>query len=247
MICCATSPEGRKQIMLVPDDQLAQMGHQAFADIKQKTRISNDSKTKAYVQCVAQSILHVADPGNNNWEIVVFEDPQVNAFALPGRKIGVYTGILKVTKNADQLAAVLGHEVGHVLAKHGAERVSALMIEQGGLAALQAIIEAKQVPHQDLLMGALGLGVQVGIGLPHSRTQEAEADIIGLRLMAKAGFEPQQAIELWKNMGRNDAKSPPEFLSDHPAHSSRISNLQKHLPEVLPLTQSVSHRPSCSL
>lgn len=245
LLACATSPEGRSQLLLIPDEQMAQLGEQGFSELKQKMTIERDVKTNAYVQCVARAILSVADPDNSDWEIVVFKESSANAFALPGRRIGVHTGLLVVAKTPGQLAAVLGHEVGHVLAKHSAERASTAMLSQGGLAALSVALANNEAPKNQMLMAALSMGMQLGVALPHSRTQETEADLIGLRLMSKAGFNPAESVNLWRNMLRAAGGAPPEWLSTHPASERRIETLQAHLPEVTPVFNTTSNRPNC--
>ncbi len=149
----------------------------------------------------------------------MFKDESPNAFALPGGKMGVYTGMLEVAENQDQLAAVLGHEVGHVLAQHANERMSQQQVTSIGLAV------AAGTGLDSASMQALGLGAQIGILLPYSRTHESEADIIGLDLMAKAGFDPRESVQLWKNMQKAGGGTPPEFLSTHPSSGTRIDNL----------------------
>ncbi len=222
---CSTSPEGRKQIHLLPDSQMDQMGAQSFTELKQKTPLSRDPKKIAFVKCVTGLILkQIQNVDTGQWEIQVFESPEINAFALPGRKIGVYTGILEVTETGGQLAAVIGHEVGHVIANHGNERVSTALVTQLGLAGVNAALNQKNENH-GTLMAALGLGAQFGILMPHSRTQESEADMIGLNLMARAGFEPSESVRLWQNMSRKSGGSPPEWLSTHPSNDTRIKQL----------------------
>lgn len=247
---CSTSPLGRRQLLVVPDGQMNSMGAQAFEDLKAKTPIEKNSGPNAYVRCITGPITEAAQGQTSvkEWEVVVFQDDTANAFALPGGKIGVHTGILKVATNDAQLAAVLGHEVGHVIAKHGAERVSDQLAAQGGLSALGALMGEGKT--SNTLMGLLGLGAQVGILLPFSRTQESEADLIGLDLMARAGFDPRQSVELWHNMGKASGGAPPEFLSTHPGHETRISNLQSHLAEAMPKyeqAQAAGRAPHCQL
>lgn len=244
LVACATSPEGRRQLMLLPDSQMDQMGVQAFEEMKQKDKISTNAADNAFVKCVANAITGALDE-KRNWEVVVFDDPNVNAFALPGGKIGVLSGILKVTANADQLGAVLGHEVGHVIARHGAERASAQLLEQGGLSVLGSVLASPGTPKYQLLMAGLGLGTQYGIAMPHSRTQETEADRMGLQLMARAGFDPQQAVELWKNMDKASGGSPPEWLSDHPSNANRIADLQAHMAEALEIARATPRKANC--
>lgn len=244
---CATSPRGRKQLILLPDEQMSAMGVQAFSELKQKTPIERNPAVNAYVQCVAKPLSALVPASGAGWEIVVFNEPEtVNAFALPGGKIGVYTGLLKVAKNSSQLAAVIGHEIGHVIAKHGNERVSEAFAAEGGLAIISAIAQNRG-PKYGLLVSALGLGAQFGILLPHSRTQESEADLVGLELMAKAGFDPHEAVGLWQNMSASGGGQPPEFLSTHPSHASRIGNIQRTIPEVIGYYNSQSNRPNCQM
>lgn len=242
---CATSPEGRSQLMLVGDDQMNQMGVQAFTEMKSKTPIDRDPTDNAYVKCIANAITD-ALPEKQTWEVVVFDDKEVNAFALPGGKIGVLSGILKVTQTPDQLAAVLGHEVGHVLARHGAERASHGVAEQVGLAGVGAILggDPNSMKYKLLMASATGLA-QYGVVLPFSRKQEAEADDIGLKLMARAGFDPRQAVALWQNMDKMAGAAPPEILSDHPSNANRIADLQSRMGEAMQIYQSSGRRPNC--
>lgn len=242
---CQTSPTGRKQLALMPDGQMEEMGKQAFAEMKQEQPVSSDAATNRYVQCVAKSITD-ALPEKREWEVVVFQDDSANAFALPGGKIGVHTGLLKVAKNQDQLATVIGHEVAHVLADHSKERVSEQMAAQGGLSVVGAALGNKEDPRHNILMGALGLGAQFGVLLPHSRDQESEADIIGLDYMARAGFDPHQSIPLWQNMGAAGGGQPPEFMSTHPSHGTRIQHLGEKIPSADNLRKQSGKNPRCS-
>lgn len=232
---CSTSPLGRKQLMIVGESQMDQMGLQSFEQLKRDTPIESSAALNAYVKCIVTPITRIASDraGVSQWEVVVFKSNDVNAFALPGGKIGVYTGILPVTKTAAQLAAVLGHEVGHVIAKHGAERVSEGMLAQGLTTA--AGIGFKDKAYQPLILAGLGVGAQYGYLLPHSRTQESEADLIGVYLMAEAGFDPRESVELWKNMAAAaGGKAPSEWMSTHPSNETRISGLQGAIPAALP-------------
>ncbi len=241
---CATSPEGRSQLMFLPDSQMDQMGVQAFTQMKQKQTIDRNPSDNAYVSCVANAITD-ALPEKRQWEVVVFQDDQVNAFALPGGKIGVLSGLLKVATTPDQLSAVIGHEIGHVLAKHGNERASEQLLEQGGLGILGSVLASPDSPKYQLIMAGLGVGAQYGIAMPHSRTQESEADAIGLDLMAKAGFNPQQAVDLWHNMDKAGGGGSPEWLSDHPANSRRIDDLQARMPNALATYRTSGRHPNC--
>jgi predicted Zn-dependent protease len=242
---CATSPTGRSQLMFMPESEMTQMGLQAFTNIKKETPVDRNATTNAYVQCVGQAITR--EVGKGSWEIVVFEDKDANAFALPGNKIGVNTGLLKVAENQDQLATVLGHEVAHVLSHHANERVSQQFAVEQGVALAGALASPHSATGQSL-MGLLGVGAQYGILMPYSRIQESEADQLGLDLMARAGFNPRESINLWKNMTRAGGSKPPEFLSTHPSDSSRITNLNAHMPVALRLQQraiQLGKRPSC--
>ena len=232
---CATSPMGRSQLMLNSDSQMSQMGSQSFEELKKKTPIETDPKMNEYVKCVASHITNAAREKLqvDQWEIVVFKDQSANAFALPGGKIGVHTGILSVAKTDAQLAAVLGHEVGHVIAKHGNERVSQ---GEGTQLALQVADWASgnlSPLKKEALMASLGLGAQYGILLPFSRAQESEADLIGLDLMAEAGFDPRQSVELWKNMSQAGGNKPAQWMSTHPSDETRMGALQDQIPNAM--------------
>ena len=228
---CATSPLGHSQLLLFSPEQVAQMGEMAFQEAKQRSPITQNTALRRYVTCVAGAIIDTLDsPGS--WEVQVFADDTVNAFALPGGKVGIYTGLLRVTANEHQLAAVIGHEIAHVLANHSNARLSTTYATQMGLSAL-SILSGAASPEKQQLLALLGLGAQVGILLPYSRDQESEADLIGLELMARAGFDPRESIGLWQNMGRAGGPKPPEFLSTHPSGETRINSLQQHIPKAL--------------
>lgn len=249
LAACATSPTGRKQFILVSDGEMNQMGYQAFNEMKTKTPIEYNSKINAYVKCVAQTITQEAQDqtGVKNWEVIVFRDPSANAFALPGGKIGVHTGILSIASSADQLAAILGHEVGHVISRHGAERVSQSTATQSGLSLADAMLDTQNT-NRNLILAGLGVGAQLGVILPFSRKHESEADEIGLYLMANAGFNPEESIELWRNMAKAGSSSTPEFMSTHPTNSTRISKLQSNMPKAKSLfkkAQSAGKYPNC--
>ncbi len=231
LLSCATSPTGRSQLLLISDSEMEQMGAQSFTTLKKDMPIERDSKINAYVRCIATAITDVV---GGDWEVVVFKEPSANAFALPGRKIGVHTGLLAVATNQHQLAAVLGHEVAHVLAEHGNERVSQKTAVNQLLSVSQSILNP-QSELGKIGIGALGLGAQYGILMPFSRSHESEADIYGLDLMAKAGFDPRESVTLWINMGKAGGQAPPEFMSTHPSHETRITDLQKQMPTALKL------------
>lgn len=250
---CATSMTGQKQLLLFPEAQMASMGATAFTDMRSKTPRATNTTQVTYVRCVANAITQVVPPEQmravsvSSWEVEVFEDKTANAFALPGGKIGVHTGLLPVAQTPGQLAAVLGHEVGHVLDRHSNARVSQSTLAQTGMQVGSVLLGA-MTPQKQALMGALGLGLQYGVLMPYGRGQESAADEIGLVLMAKAGFDPHESVRLWENMARAGGPAPPEFMSTHPSSTTRISRLQSKIPEVMPLYQqaiSAGRKPNC--
>ncbi|MDN5864470.1 MAG: M48 family metallopeptidase, partial [Gammaproteobacteria bacterium] len=204
---CAATPT------LYSHQQMVQLGAQAYSRIKQQTPASHNAALNSYVQCVVSHL--AAQTPRKDWDVTVFKSEEANAFALPGGKIGIYTGILKYANTQAELAAVVGHEMGHVLANHINERMSRATITQLGLQAVGAAIGGSGSEHQTV-MALLGVGAKVGLMLPFSREQESQADLIGLRLMAKAGFDPRAAIQLWKDMSQAGGGRPPEFLSTPP-------------------------------
>lgn len=247
LAACSSSPTGRNQLLLFSDQDMSTLGAQSFEQMKKQQKVSTDKRTNEYVQCVAKSVTQYVpkQAGFSEWEVVVFESDQVNAFALPGGKIGVYTGLLKVAKNQDQLATVIGHEIAHVLADHSNERLSQSQLANTGLQITSVALGASEyAQYRQATMAALGLGVQYGVLLPYGRTQESEADIVGLELMAKAGFNPNESISLWKNMAAASGGSqPPELLSTHPSHSTRIQDLNA---KIRALPSSGAEKPNCS-
>ncbi|MEQ6916476.1 M48 family metallopeptidase [Halomonas aquatica] len=234
---CDKTPTGRSQLALVPDGLMAEMGVDAFAQMRRQQPIEGDAAVNRLVHCVARSVVDAAevrypDAGMpETWEVVVFDDPSPNAFALPGGRIGVHKGLLRVAETPAQLAAVIGHEVGHVLADHGNERFT----QQLGIKAVLLVVGlfSEGEMAREPMMQALGIGARLGIALPFSRAHEQEADQMGLAIMAKAGFDPRQSVALWRNMAEAGGSQPPEFLSTHPAHGSRIEALQGHMEDAL--------------
>jgi predicted Zn-dependent protease len=246
---CSTSPTGRSQLAFMSDRDMREMGQQAFSQIKAQTPLSRDGQAIGVVRCVSEAITSrlPADQRGAGWEILVFDDNAVNAFALPGNKIGVYEGIFRAARNQNQLAAVIGHEVAHVIAEHANERVSTTYATQMGVNVAQAAAGGSGT-YSGQLMGLLGAGATVGVILPFNRKQESEADIVGLDLMARAGFDPAQSIPLWENMARIGQEKPPEFLSTHPSDETRMAGLRKKLPEAETLyreAQEKGFQPSC--
>jgi predicted Zn-dependent protease len=242
---CMTAPEtGRSQLSLVPESQVEQESKAAFAQMKKQTPISKDAKQNQMVKDVAMRIVAAARnsqggsdlPPPNKWEFVVFKDDKtINAFAMPGGKVGVYSGMFKVAKTNDALAIVLGHEIAHVAAKHGDERISQAEAAQvaGQLGAILLGQSDMSPAAQQTIMQAYGAGAEYGVLLPFSRTQESEADHIGLLYSARAGFDPRAAIPFWQDMSRLGGATPPVFLSDHPSNETRISDLQAEMPTAM--------------
>ena len=228
---CATttSPTGRTQrVGAVSQEQLNQLGAEAFAQAKAQTPQSTSSQQTAYVRCVVNAVVReLPATAQGGWEVALFADNSPNAFALPGGKVGVHTGIFTVAKNQDQLAAVIAHEIGHVISRHHDERITRQMGAQTGLGILGALIGSRYGQGAANTVGQVGGAAAQGlILLPNNRTQETEADIVGQQLMARAGFDPRQAVNLWQNMISASASRAPEFLSTHPDPRSRLSELE---------------------
>lgn len=229
---CATVPyTNRKQFNLISEGEEDQMGAQAYTEIKSKSLISKDASTNAMVTRVGERIAKVADRPDFKWEFVVIDDPKTpNAFCLPGGRVAVYTGILPITKDEAGLAVVMSHEVAHALARHGAERMSQQMAVGLG----QQVAVGAGLIKTEAGMQVFQMAYGVGVGLPHSRKQESEADRIGLILMAKAGYDPNNAIPFWQRMkAAASGQKPPEFLSTHPSDDTRIEQIRRELPEAL--------------
>ena len=232
---CATAPvTQRSQLILVSSAYEAQLGAQAFEAVGKKGKRSHDPALIAVVERIGRRIA-AASGIQAEWEFAVFEDDkQVNAFALPGGKVGVYTGLLPVAETEAGLAAVLAHEVGHVIARHGGERLSQGLLLQLGAAAIQIGMGGNDPVVTRGVLQAYGLGATVGVLLPWGRTQESEADRIGLDLMAKAGYDPHAALGLWERMQKKEGRQrAPEFLSTHPGPGQRAESIRGWLPEAL--------------
>ena len=242
LAACAYNEElGRNQLLFgASPQQMAQAASGAWNDIKRQQRVSNDPRYTSRLNRVAPKIIRAAGGNPAEWEYLVFASDDLNAFALPGGKIGIYTGIMDIMENDAQLAAVVGHEVGHVNYRHAAERSSQGMLAQLGLAAgtiagasqcsgSQSAAERQSCEQRaGMMVQAFGLGAVYGAILPYSRTHELEADSGGLRYMVQAGYNPCEAMDFWRNMANASAGQarPPEFLSTHPASDTRIDNLR---------------------
>jgi predicted Zn-dependent protease len=232
---CASAPyTNRWQVMMVSQSQETALGADAYHQVLSKAKVDHDPQINAIVRDVGERIARVADRPDYKWEFTVIDAPDtVNAFALPGGKVAVYTGLLPVAQDSAGLAAVLGHEIAHAIARHGAERMSQAMGAEAVGTVLAVGLGGSNPQTANAVMQLYGLGAQVGVLLPWSRTQESEADHIGLILMAKAGYDPQAALALWQRMEKIEGKGsqPPEFLSTHPGYGSRQHDIQSWLPE----------------
>ena len=251
---CATttSPTGRTQYVgAVSEAQLNELGARSFAELKAEKPQTRDTRQTAYVRCIVNSLVAVlpAQARTTGWESAVFADDSANAFALPGGKVGVYTGLFNVARNQDQLAAVIAHEMGHVLAKHHDERITRQAGAQGVLQLLGSLLGSRygQGAASAAVQGG-GILAQTGFLLPGSRAQETEADVIGQQLMAKAGFDPRAAVNLWQNMIAAGGNRPPEWISTHPDPNARIAEMRTRATGLLPAyerARAAGHRPNC--
>jgi predicted Zn-dependent protease len=232
---CATVPyTERKQIMMVSESEEAELGAAIFKEVKQGSKVSSDARMQAMVSEVGRRIAAAADRPEYKWEFTVIEDKSVNAFALPGGKVAFHTGIMPVCQDESGIAAVMGHEVAHVLARHGSERMSQQQALSVGGAALMAAFSGSAPLVREGVLQAYGLGAQVGVMLPYSRSHELEADKIGMILMAKAGYDPRQSVSFWERMlAKKNGSSTPQFLSTHPNDQKRVEELKSFLPVAL--------------
>ncbi|MGH8016997.1 MAG: M48 family metallopeptidase [Opitutaceae bacterium] len=235
---CYTVPEtGRRSLNLISPSQELQMGAMAFREIKQTEKVSTDADMNQTVNRVGQRIAKVVgdDLPDAEWEFVVFEDEDPNAFALPGGKVGVHTGLFKVAETDDELAVVMGHEIAHVTARHGAERVSQGLLLTAGGVALDVALRDEDSGTRNLALAAYGVGSTVGVMLPYSRLNESEADEIGMIYAARAGYDPRAAVDFWTSMQKeSEGKAkPPEWLSTHPSDTTRIERLKEMMPRMV--------------
>ena len=241
--CTQVEITGRKQFNLVPDSLMKSMSFQSYGEFISQNKLSNDFSQTQMVKRVGANIQkaverycsekNISEKLNGyDWEFNLVEDDSLNAWCMPGGKVVVYTGLLKVTRNEAGLATVMGHEIAHAFAKHGAERMTqGLIVELGGMALSTALSKSPEKT-KSLFMQSYGIGTQLGVLLPYSRTHESEADHLGLIFMAMAGYNPEEAVTFWQRMAaaKQDAQQP-EFLSTHPHDSTRIRNLQNLIPE----------------
>jgi predicted Zn-dependent protease len=229
---CATNPEtGRSQLVFIDDGALSQLAQQSWLEQKRTTPVSTDPALNARLRGIGARIAMAAGRSNEQWDYVVFDTPEKNAFVLPGNKVGFYKGLMQLAENDSQIATVLGHEVAHVTGRHAAERFSQgtaaqLGLAIGGVAAGSAIDDPGT---RQLAMAALGLGVQVGLLLPYSRLQESEADRLGIDYMHRAGFDVRESVKFWERMNSSGGSRPPELLSTHPDPINRMQALRGYI------------------
>ena len=226
---CTTTPiSDRKSFILIPMSQEIALGKQAYKSALKDQKDSDSKKLNNLLRRVGNRIVKVSHLPKLDWEFRLIESKEKNAFALPGGKVAVYTGMLEICKNEAGLATVLSHEIAHVIARHGAQRMSQQLVLTGAL--MGASLSLKNNTQRNIIMSALGLGVLYGITLPFSRGDEGEADQIGLVYMAKAGYDPEEAIRFWHRFSKTKGdKGPPEWASTHPADNTRVSGLKKYL------------------
>jgi predicted Zn-dependent protease len=247
---CAQVPiTNRSGLHLVPNAELATMSVEQYRGVLGESQLSTDARQVAMLRRVGLRIANAAETvlkesgapdaiADYHWEFnLIQDDKTVNAWVMPGGKAAVYTGILPYTRDETGLAVVLGHEVGHALAGHGNERLSQGLLTQLGGTVLAVALQSQPQQTQALFMQAFGVGTSVGFLLPYSRLHESEADRIGLTLMARAGYDPREAIPFWQRMQAQKQSRPPEFLSTHPAPETRIRDIQSHIAEALPYYQ----------
>ena len=247
LIACSTVPiTGRKQLSLIPASEMLSMSYQEYGEVLKTSKLSTNTQQTAMIKNVGAKIqkaveTYFAQKGlseslaNYKWEFNLVESEDVNAWCMPGGKVVFYTGILPITKTEAGVAVVMGHEVAHAIAEHGNERMSQQLLAQLGGAALSEALSKQPEATKNLWATVYGLGAQVGVLLPFSRTQESEADHLGLVFMAMAGYNPNEAVSFWERMAAvKGGQSPPEFLSTHPSDASRIAELKALIPEAMP-------------
>ncbi len=217
---------------LVPTETVEEMGLEAWSQIRASVPLSSDTRLQAALTEVSTRLLTEMGETPAAWEMQVFASPDINAFALPGRKIGIYEGMFQVIETPDQLAAIVGHEIGHLAGNHAQERISAQVAADAGLRIIAWLLNAGEVEYADEIGAALGLGAQLGLLLPYSRSHELEADAFGLRAMVDAGYRGQEAITLWQRMDQVAGPRAPQFLATHPVPETRIEELRELLDQI---------------
>lgn len=252
LLGCSSTSDSRTQLKFLDNEALVGQSAEAFTQMKQQIPIAGAQQTQ-YVQCVADALTPLVSPETfaGEWEVVVFDSEQINAFAMPGGKIGIFTGILDVAQTPDQLAAIIGHEIAHVIKEHANERASQKMLAKGASIISKVLMDLNNVDAgtQNLAMNSLGLLSQYGVLMPYSRLHESEADIAGLELLVQAGYSPYAAVELWQNMEKASAgkAKPPEILSTHPSANTRIKDLKKAIKAAVRKYPTPTKSPNCKI
>ncbi len=253
-VSCSTVPiSGRSQMAFLPDSMINSMSLQQYNEFLQQHQLSSNQHQADMVKRVGLNIQRAVEQyfrqknqsgelKNYRWEFNLVDDPQVNAWCMPGGKVVVYTGILPIAKDDKGLAVVMGHEIAHAIAKHGNERMSQGYMASFGQLVLSQLTKKESEETQKLLMTAYGAGATVGVLLPFSRKHESEADHLGLIFMAMAGYDPNEAVTFWQRMGKEGGPKPPEFMSTHPSDETRVKNLKKLIPEAMPYYQQQQSR-----
>lgn len=242
---CSTVPiTGRKQLNLISTSEINSLSFKQYDEFLKQNKLSHDTISANMVKRVGKKIQNAVEKyfaqnslsdelKDYQWEFNLVESKEVNAWCMPGGKVVVYTGILPLTKNEEGLAVVMGHEIAHAIAQHGAERMSQELLKQLGSTALSVALKDKPETTRNIFLTAYGVGSTIGVLLPYSRTHESEADRLGLIFMAMAGYDPNSAIDFWQRMASNDKAKVPEWLSTHPSDEKRIEDIKKYLPEAL--------------
>jgi metalloendopeptidase OMA1, mitochondrial len=229
---CVTTPISEKSaLILIPFSQELSLGAQSYGEILSKEKISQNTRLNKMIKRVGERLAAVSDMPDLDWEFKLIESPQQNAFALPGGKVAFYTGILQVCENEAGVATVMGHEIAHAIARHGAQRMTQQMLISGAVSF--ASLNYSNSQYKPLILGALGIGTKYGLQLPFSRANESEADEIGIVYMARAGYDPNEAVSFWSRFQSAKGNQPPEFMSTHPSDETRIERLSKLLPNAL--------------
>jgi len=232
LLSCSPVPyTGRNRLLLTSEQQEVALGLKAYPELTKEYPEIKSGPQAAMVHRVLRRLAK-EDPRQYAWEVKLLDAPKIaNAWALPGGKMAVYSGLLAMTKNEDGLAAVMGHEMGHAIARHSGERMSQEMATNAGLAVAAASLENSE--YRDGIMAAMGVGLQFGIALPYSRAHEYEADEIGLILMTKAGYDPYESVRLWDRMAARAKSQPLQFFSTHPNSTNRARRLESLIPKIL--------------
>jgi len=244
LVACSTVPlTGRKQLNLIPSSQINSLSFQSYRDVLKESKLSYNQEQVALIRKVGKNLSYaieryLTDNGmadeidNFKWEFNLIEDDDmVNAWCMPGGKVAFYTGIMPICQDEQGVAVVMSHEIAHAIASHGNERMSQQLAVQAGGTALSVALQNQPQETQQLAFAAFGLGSQVGVLLPYSRSHESEADELGLYMMAMAGYDPNEAVPFWQRMNKGGGERPPELLSTHPAPETRIQHIQQTVPK----------------